>query len=122
MAAGDSYELSEQAVKKLAEIARWFARAPRNQHPPRNRRVVSRGGGANGWITFTTASALLASDASQADCPVVLVWEGKDPGDITTVYNEQGFAADAGVDGYAKYSKPDDKWKIIIIPCPAGTS
>lgn len=79
-------------------------------------------GGANGWITFTTASALLATDANQADCPVVLVWEGKNPGNTVTVINELGFAADAGVDGYAKYSAADDKWKIIQIPCPAGDS
>lgn len=76
----------------------------------------------NGWITFTTAAALLASDASQASCPVALVWEGADPGSTLTIYNELGFEADAGVDGYAKLCKADGKWKIVIIPCPAGTS
>lgn len=77
---------------------------------------------ANGWITFTTASALLASDASQDDCPVALVWEGADPGDTLTIYNELGFEADAGVDGYAKKCAADGKWKLVIIPCPAGAS
>lgn len=77
---------------------------------------------ANGFITFTTSAALLAGDASQDDCPVVLVWEGPNPGDTLTIYNELGFEADAGVDGYAKFCAADGKWKLIIIPCPAGSS
>jgi hypothetical protein len=63
MAAGDSYQLSEQAVKKLAKMSRWFERNSRNQHPPRNRRVVSRGGGG-GWIGILQGALSYGSSAS----------------------------------------------------------
>ena len=116
------YSLGKTAAKQLADVVRRVRRQPRNA-PARRRRSVSVGKGTQfRRITFTTASALLASDASQDDCPVALVWYGPDPGTTVTVYNELGFQADAGVDGYADYSPPDDKWKIIIIPCPAGSS
>ena len=84
--------------------------------------IEAKVGVGNGFITFTTAAALLASDASQASCPVVLVWEGNNPGSTVTVYNELGWEADAGVDGYAELCSADGKWKIIIVPCPAGAS
>lgn len=119
----DSYTFTGSAVQKVAEMYRWYSRNARNYHPPRYRRQTVRGGASTSrWITFTTASALLATDASQASCPVALVWEGADPGTTVTVYNELGFEADAGVDGYAKFCPPDSKWKIVIIPCPAGSS
>lgn len=120
----NAYKLTGAAVAKLAKLVRDSERHSRNYHPPRYRRPTLRSSSssANGWITFTTAAALLATDASQASCPVVLVWEGPDPGSTVTVYNELGFEADAGVDGYAKKCAADGKWKIVIIPCPAGSS
>lgn len=117
-----SHTLSARAASQLAEVVRRARRQPRNL-PARRRRSVSPGkGGPKGWITFATSAALLASDASQANCPVVLVWEGTSPGSTVTVYNELGWEADAGVDGYAKLCGYDGKWKIIIVPCPAGAS
>lgn len=116
------HTLGTHAASQLADVVRRMRRNPRNL-PAHRRRSVSGGKGAQfRRVTFTTASALLATDASQASCPVVLVWYGADPGSTITVWNELGFEADAGVDGYADYSPPDGKWKIIIIPCPAGSS
>ena len=117
------YTLGQRASEQLAEVVRRARRQPRNL-PARRRRSVTgaKGSAPLGWITFTTASALMASDASQANCPVTVVWEGQNPGQTVTVWNELGFASDAGVSGYAKKCGADGKWKIIQIPCPAGAS
>jgi hypothetical protein len=117
------YIASEQAWKRIERTVRYVERMYRSVPPQRARYPVGGGSGQpNGFITFTTSAALLASDASQDDCPVELVWEGADPGDTVTIYNELGFESDASISGYAKKCAADGKWKIIIIPCPAGSS
>lgn len=83
------------------------------------------GGTGSRFVLFALVSALAATSASQAACPVNDFWGGPDPGATVTVWNMPAssnfvFAGSAGAKGYATFDEIDGKWRIIQLECTAG--
>lgn len=62
MANDDGYLLSQSAGEGLGKMYRWWQRNARNYHPPRARRVVSRG--MTAWIGILQGTLAYGSSAS----------------------------------------------------------
>lgn len=82
----------------------------------------SAGGAVFRVIRFQLPSALTSSTASVADCPVIRVASGADPGATVTVTNEDGWESDAGSQGWAFLDNSTNEWIIFVVPCATGSS
>jgi hypothetical protein len=75
-----------------------------------------------GWIFFSLAAALAATDASQAGCTVNYYFNGPNPGATVTVYNVAAssnfiFSGAAGKHGIAAWDASANKYWIVQLEC-----
>ena len=118
------HQLSGEAASQLARQVRYLERLPRNRQPHR-RRSINRGGGSSSptvkKIRFALSQAL-AGQASVDNCAVVIDWYSNAGATSVTVFNEDGWSADAAALGLAEWCPAEGKWVITLLPCATGNS
>ncbi|HEY5313824.1 MAG TPA: hypothetical protein VIK18_14950, partial [Pirellulales bacterium] len=72
-------------------------------------------------VTFIASSAI-TTQGTISGCAIVNDWFGNAGATTIDAFNEMGWQADAGAEGYAEWRPSDSKWIITLIPCPQGTS